>query len=170
MRRAILAGAGLCLVIGIAYLAMMGGEDDPVISQVSFERTGERTSVVVIFQAACDEGGPHLYLEDPTAEPRYLLLRETPGTPSPEDGPHAVPGNRFQLDGYPVARHAGDVTQAGWFDVLGWSALQPIQVWRRDPETGDLRKIPSDEPLQYAPDSATPEQDFAPRHYTAFTC
>ncbi|MEL6479300.1 MAG: hypothetical protein AAFR17_18375 [Pseudomonadota bacterium] len=161
-----------------------------------FQRSGEMTTVTVVFAVPCHPHGPYLVetpegwtpaedapegeeteasaeTDEDAAKP-YLLLREAEGAPSPVRGLHTIIGNRFELRGYRVERlsgnHAGD---SAWFDVVSWRLLPDSQIWTsvKDKHKVILVAEPSAEPISYAPETEPDPNRFRPRVYAEdFAC
>ena len=134
----VLALIGLGSVVVAAYLMPhfdFFAADAPAEEQtVTFLRLTDReVQREVLFSTPCDPGGPHLYLGDGKDIRLPLYLRWPGDLPTVDESDYAAPGNRFLIEGYPVARTTGEaITPALYFDVIAWSPISPYRVWKRD--------------------------------------
>ena len=152
--------AAVSAVVACLYLINPYGGRSAI---ATYDRTSDRpVTQEVIFSTPCDPGGPHIYVES-EGGPQPLYLRLPGGLRDLEESDYAVPGNRFILEGYPVARKSGgEVLSTRYFDILSWKPVPPYDVWRRIGTK--LIRMTLRTPVEFR--TSEPIPIFEPAHYS----
>lgn len=149
-----LAVVGLCSIVAAIYMLpkvglISAGEqsEEPTVTFIRLSHQAVQQEA--LFSTPCDPGGPHLYVGDGEDLRLPLFLRWPSDLPDLEQSDYAAPGNRFLLEGYPVARTTGEaITPALYFDVTAWSPMPPYRRWHEvDDEVTEEADV--DEPVTF---------------------